>query len=1444
MNKLLRGLIACLLAICIATPKIVDATTFEVTFDGNGGLYNEIESQLRVSVKEDGTIGEENWPADPIKLGYNFVGYDTEANFNTVFTEETTLTANYQAKETTISLNADGGENGDTSVQATYGSELPSIVVPTREGYNFLGYFNNDVQYYGADGNSSITWESEEETFELIAHYEAIEDVEEEIEEAPMLLGATQIYTVTVDLNGGTLDGNPPEGWSFNGFVYTKDYPENYDCDSIINEWSSSKIDKEDYVFNNGLYSWNREPWMYSLSSNLTITASYLEAMHILIPDSIPNCTVEYKAEKIAKGNWIYFRDESVYDSYDNEILKLTPEDGYGIDYWYVDDVKREIGYSVYQQSDFTVTPHLAKSYGLKVFGKLVTEDNKTDIFGDQTSSYDPDTKTLTLTNPSASSEDDVIYFYNGIFAKDDLTIESDCNIQINYGSVKDFEGVSGAFGILCLGNLNIECSKNLTICSDAYGETSYGIYAKNVAINNGNISINAKTYGIYTTSRFIVNSSKKPYISVNSSNLTSIVSGGIFLNGAKVYGANEEFVQGTTKLINQITNSPIIITYDELSEQYNLWVSGTRITEENKDSFNNFNYDPDTKTLNIFGFIFGSKGNAIYCLDDLNINVGNATTSNVTVQTSDTTVMGESYGIYCVGDLNIYSDYDATLNVTSGKYAIKSVGIFCDGRLTIESIVNARTQKLSNKVQAFAISAGTWARSGIDVIGSNPDVIYLDSTAGPVLNFDYACYGILSGDGNPGYAEEATLNVTNGKIKGYINDNINSSYSNYGVYSYGTINLDKGGIIASIDDYVVEDSSIVHTDEDMNMINGSSVICEDLSFYNDSITIRALEVGGTLTVDNSNIKIAETTNDYNLDHISLEKYQGVYAKNLTVKGDNAKVVSKACKTVSGESSAIYVKKKLDIQDGTVEAYGGKAGDCSYGIYAGRDSFDGQHSISGGSVTASGGEVESGESIGLRTKKGDLNISGGTLTLTGNTNGLNASAVITVTNDDVTHISASAANKNAVYSKEPLVLNDAVIENATELYVTENTKELVQNGSDPVIIRFKTIVDISGVSMLYPEGETSYVYGDGPVWYEGDPVATISGTTTDVTDQIDEFYYDYYKKVNGEYIAINGTPYEAGDYKLVVTCYDDDYDGKQEILFSINKRKLTVNYDALKFEFDGDAHSPELVFEGLLDGDVASFDKEVASTIYNEEGSVVASAIAAGKYKIANNITASDTFKVLYYEDDVTSNYELETGSISSNFYIFNNIYTTANIVTGSVNESSAYNSETAPITVDEAKIIVSDKQELLTAIDDGKEVLIYTKLDSISDDDAFVEKNINNTNAFLFSASLFASISGSTDVYPINDTNGKKITISVYLDESQVSNIVGSNKDYFVYRKHNGTITELPCRLDKVNDYYMFTFENDLFSDFAIFSKNKPVKPDSGSETNYRILPNTGDTY
>lgn len=103
----------------------------------------------------------------PTKRGFSFLGYYTSIfgiGLNVVnnsgsivipnnqFTEDTTIYANWKAKQYTVIFDKQGGIGGTDSAKVLFGDLMPQADGPVRNGYRFLGYYTQKngkgTQYY------------------------------------------------------------------------------------------------------------------------------------------------------------------------------------------------------------------------------------------------------------------------------------------------------------------------------------------------------------------------------------------------------------------------------------------------------------------------------------------------------------------------------------------------------------------------------------------------------------------------------------------------------------------------------------------------------------------------------------------------------------------------------------------------------------------------------------------------------------------------------------------------------------------------------------------------------------------------------------------------------------------------------------------------------------------------------------------------------------------------------------------------------------------------------------------------------------------------------------------------------------------------------------------------------------------------------------------------
>ena len=125
------------------------STTYTVTYDGNGNTSGSVPTDA-TAYAYNAEVTVKGNTGSLAKTGYTFNGWNTEDDgtgedysagdkFN--ITGNTTLYAKWAAENYTVTIDANEGTGGSSSVTATYGSALPSFTAPTRDGYTLTGYW-------------------------------------------------------------------------------------------------------------------------------------------------------------------------------------------------------------------------------------------------------------------------------------------------------------------------------------------------------------------------------------------------------------------------------------------------------------------------------------------------------------------------------------------------------------------------------------------------------------------------------------------------------------------------------------------------------------------------------------------------------------------------------------------------------------------------------------------------------------------------------------------------------------------------------------------------------------------------------------------------------------------------------------------------------------------------------------------------------------------------------------------------------------------------------------------------------------------------------------------------------------------------------------------------------------------------------------------------------
>ena len=224
-----------------------DRNKYTLTINPNGGTYNgsttnTVTSEYFEAVK---TI------KSPTKTGYTFKNWTKTGNSTLTDTtllvgsENTTLTANYEANKYTVYFNANGGNIDTSSKEVTYDSTYGTLPVPTMSGYRFLGWFTGASSGTQIKEDTIVTITANQTIY---AHWQKLVTLSKYLIDNYSSLGLTKIsQSATGNQNYATTEyryqGKTPNNYitfngetgvwriigvfeaeTSNGSIYTKEY--------------------------------------------------------------------------------------------------------------------------------------------------------------------------------------------------------------------------------------------------------------------------------------------------------------------------------------------------------------------------------------------------------------------------------------------------------------------------------------------------------------------------------------------------------------------------------------------------------------------------------------------------------------------------------------------------------------------------------------------------------------------------------------------------------------------------------------------------------------------------------------------------------------------------------------------------------------------------------------------------------------------------------------------------------------------------------------------------------------------------------------------------------------------------------------------------------------------------------------------------------------------
>jgi len=273
--------------------------SYNVTWNGNGGDVDTTGATTG-SVKYGATIAS---PVNnPTKTGYSFSGWSGYTVNMTMPAEHITFTANWTAKQYTITFDSNGGSEVATITQV-YGTVVKAPTAPTKAGFKFVGWQLNGEDY-------TFTTMPAEDII-LVAVWDDV-----------------PTYTVTFDANGGTV--GQTDKYIYEGETYGE-LPVPNNGDKFFLGWytaksGGTKVTSETVVelaANHTLYAcWADTGFTGSVYPNLTIYVAGIkvttENMNDILGDGSgsvqfdPNSTVVTTSGSISNAGNLYLNNATI----------------------------------------------------------------------------------------------------------------------------------------------------------------------------------------------------------------------------------------------------------------------------------------------------------------------------------------------------------------------------------------------------------------------------------------------------------------------------------------------------------------------------------------------------------------------------------------------------------------------------------------------------------------------------------------------------------------------------------------------------------------------------------------------------------------------------------------------------------------------------------------------------------------------------------------------------------------------------------------------------------------------------------------------------------------------------------------------------------------------------------------------------------------------------
>ena len=404
-----------------------------------------------------------------------------------------------------------------------------------------------------------------------------------------------------------------------------------------------------------------------------------------------------------------------------------------------------------------------------------------------------------------------------------------------------------------------------------------------------------------------------------------------------------------------------------------------------------------------------------------------------------------------------------------------------------------------------------------------------------------------------------------------------------------------------------------------------------------------------------------------------------------------------------------------------------------------------------------------------------------------------------------------------------------------------------------------------GILCLEYNGYNPFLFkainGSAPYGYAPIPGAKYTYVGSDKkAEDIQREDYEFLPSLPSEALKLG-----VGTYYSTIVLENDSYATQRATAtFKVTPKPVTVNWTKTIIDINDEDKDPKCEIVGLVPIDQIGFyfkddnkewqnkDRFYAGYSYykfDADGNPVKVADFPVKYSFTEpGRYAVKVENIVNLLGDVNHNYVVENEWTS--FVVVDNTTVNpsvdGNITVGTISmiENSVDSVELQAPTVNQMEALIArldalgdDTGEVLQdAIDEGKNINIYLVASDVTEDE-INEKGliIPSNNAAVINLELYATVDGDINRYQLTDTGNYKVGVTVKLTEAEAEALgYNSARCFYIARYHGDSKTPTATQMTDPtysNGIYSFTLSSNQFSDFAIYTGNKPVHIETDDE-------------